>query len=438
MNLKINTLKKLDYKLFATLLLFGFLPLLYQTIRIHFIGNLPSDWGFNIASQISWLNTLFEIIQETILLPIFYIMGKSLNNEKEFENKIKTGLLIILATYMIFSILIIIFIKPLLLFMDQSPKLIEASATYIKIESIASILYIMVQFLILILLTLKKEKYLLIVLITQMVLTITSDSFLISDLPFSLNIGVNGIAFGNIIVNLILLVIIYFLLNQSSINILPTGKLDFKWTREWFKIGSYSGIESLIRNTAFMFMVLKMVNAVGEQGTFWVANNFIWGWLLLPITQLGQVIKRDCGEFGNKAIIDRTAPYFMLTTLICLLWIITIPLWKPFLLYVMNISNYNQVFYIAIISLSFYILFAYNNVIDSIFYGIGKTNYMLFQSIVINSLFYGILFVLYKLGIYIPTLNKIALMFAIGIGADSILTMFIFKWMLKKQNIKLD
>ncbi len=438
MNLKINTLKKLDYKLFATLLLFGFLPLLYQTIRIHFIGNLPSDWGFNIASQISWLNTLFEIIQETILLPIFYIMGKSLNNEKEFENKIKTGLLIILATYMIFSILIIIFIKPLLLFMDQSPKLIEASATYIKIESIASILYIMVQFLILILLTLKKEKYLLIVLITQMVLTIASDSVLISDLPFSLNIGVNGIAFGNIIVNLILLVVIYFLLKQSSINILPTGKLDFKWTREWFKIGSYSGIESLIRNTAFMFMVLKMVNAVGEQGTFWVANNFIWGWLLLPITQLGQVIKRDCGEFGNKAIIDRTAPYFMLTTLICLLWIITIPLWKPFLLYVMNISNYNQVFYIAIISLSFYILFAYNNVIDSIFYGIGKTNYMLFQSIVINSLFYGILFVLYKLGIYIPSLNKIALMFAIGIGADSILTMFIFKWMLKKQNIKLD
>ncbi|MDC7236793.1 MAG: hypothetical protein PQJ45_03340 [Sphaerochaetaceae bacterium] len=156
MNLKFNTLKIIDFKLFATLLLFGFLPLLYQTIRIHFLGNLPSDWGFNIASQISWLNTLFEIIQETILLPIFYIMGKSLKNNKEFENKVKTGLLIILATYMFFSILIIIFIKPLLIFMDQSPQLIDATATYIKLESISSILYIMVQFLILSLLTLKK------------------------------------------------------------------------------------------------------------------------------------------------------------------------------------------------------------------------------------------------------------------------------------------
>lgn len=270
-----------------------------------------------------------------------------------------------------------------------------------------------------------------------MVLTIISDSFLISSLHFSLNIGVNGIAYGNIIVNSILLITIYFVLKKCSINLFSSNKLNFDWTKEWFKIGSYSGLESLVRNTAFILMVLKMVNSVGEQGTFWVANNFIWGWLLLPITQLGQVIKRDCGEFGNKAIIDRTVPYFMLTTIICLLWPITIPLWKPFLLYVMNISNYDQVFYITIISLFFYILFAYNNVIDSIFYGIGKTNYMLFQSIVINTLFYGTLFILYKLKIYFPTLNKIALMFAIRIGADSILTMFIFKWMLNKKNLKL-
>lgn len=31
-------------------------------------------------------------------------------------------------------------------------------------------------------------------------------------------------------------------------------------------------------------MISRMVNVVGEQGTYWVANNFIWSWLLLPIT----------------------------------------------------------------------------------------------------------------------------------------------------------
>ena len=51
-----------------------------------------------------------------------------------------------------------------------------------------------------------------------------------------------------------------------------------------------------------MLMIVRMVNVVGEQGTFWVANNFIWGWLLLPVLQLGELIKSDCGEDGMKAV----------------------------------------------------------------------------------------------------------------------------------------
>lgn len=62
---------------------------------------------------------------------------------------------------------------------------------------------------------------------------------------------------------------------------------------------------------------------------------------------------------------------------------------------------------------------------------------MLFQSVVVNSLFYGTLFVLYVLGIYQPTLILIALMFAIGIAVDALLTAGIFVWMLKKNKILL-
>lgn len=65
--------------------------------------------------------------------------------------------------------------------------------------------------------------------------------------------------------------------------------------REFGKIGGISGLESLVRNLAYMLMVVRMVNVVNEQGTYWVANNFIWGWLLLPVTQLAELIKRDVG-----------------------------------------------------------------------------------------------------------------------------------------------
>ena len=74
---KINqSLRQIDYKLYGTLLVFGFLPTIYTTVRISFLGNLPGDWGFNIASQLSWVNIIYEVLHEAILLPVFYLLGK--------------------------------------------------------------------------------------------------------------------------------------------------------------------------------------------------------------------------------------------------------------------------------------------------------------------------------------------------------------------------
>ena len=57
---------------------------------------------------------------------------------------------------------------------------------------------------------------------------------------------------------------------------------------------------------------------------------------------------------------------------------------------------------------------------------------MLFLSILVNTTFYGTLFVLFKMGIYIPTLELITLMFAAGIAVDSMLT-FVMYWYLSKK-----
>lgn len=432
-----NHLSQIDYKLFSVLLLFGFLPTIYTSVRVFFLGDLPMDWGFNIASQISWVSLIYEVLQEGIMLPIFFLMGKSLQNKLEFENKIRTGLIITFVIYASISILLIIFVKPLLVFMSQKETLLAATSTYIRLETVASIFSTLVQFVLLIFITLKKERILLIALFVQMILSIVLDTFLVSSLPISLNIGVNGIAITNLSVNFLLLLVLLFKLKEIGFNIFKKSKLNFAWTKEWFFVGGYSGLESFIRNLAFTIMIIKMVNVVGEQGTFWVANGFIWGWLLLPILQLGQLIKRDCGEFGNRAIIEKTKGYFYLTGIIVAIWVITIPLWKPFIHYFLNIETYETVYKIALISIIFYIAFAFNNVVDSIFYGIGKTQYMLFQSIVINSVFYGSMYILYIYGIYKPTLMKIALMFSFGIFLDAILTFAIFLWLLKKRNIKL-
>ena len=125
--------------------------------------------------------------------------------------------------------------------------------------------------------TVNKSKYLYALTGARLVLCFVSDTFLVSSLPVSANLGVNGIGYSNIIVNAILLAVSLFLLAKEEIKVLSGARLDFIWIKDFIKIGGVSGIESFVRNIAYMIMIARMVNVVGEQGTYWVANNFIWG-----------------------------------------------------------------------------------------------------------------------------------------------------------------
>ena len=75
-----ESLKKINYRLFLAILVLMLFPVIYQTVRINFLGAMPGEWGFNIASQLSWVNLFYEVIQEALILPLFFILGKSLGN----------------------------------------------------------------------------------------------------------------------------------------------------------------------------------------------------------------------------------------------------------------------------------------------------------------------------------------------------------------------
>ena len=175
-------------------------------------------------------------------------------------------------------------------------------------------------------------------------------------------------------------------------------------------VGGISGIESLVRNVAYMVMIARMVNVVGEQGTYWVANNFIWGWLLLPVIQLGELIKQE---------------------------VASIPLWKMFMSHVLGFTDIDKLFALVLILVGFYVLYAIQNVVDSTFYALGKTNYMLYESVVTNTIYYGIVFILYITNVWTPSLIGIALLFGIGNAFDSMVSLVVYMYLLKKQKINI-
>ena len=134
-----HSLDNINYKLFFALLIMGLCPTIYNTLRIFWLGELPGEYSYSIAGQLSWVNLIYEIINEAIILPLFYFMGKVLLDKKEFTNRIKTGLLITLCVYLLLSSLVIVFTEPLLKIMATSKDIIDMSVDYIRLESIANI-----------------------------------------------------------------------------------------------------------------------------------------------------------------------------------------------------------------------------------------------------------------------------------------------------------
>ena len=428
------SLSRINYNLFVSLLVLGLAPTIYTTVRVFFLGQLPGEWSFSIAGQLSWVNLLYEIMNEAIILPLFYFIGKVKNDNKEFSNRIRTGMLISLGVYTILSAVVLIFAEPMLKLMATDTSIIDASASYIRIESIANIFSILTQFALVALVTVNKSKYLYALTGAKLILCLMSDTFLVSTLPVSANLGVNGIGYSNIIVNALLLVVSLSLLSKEGIKVLEKEKLNFIWAKEFAKVGGISGVESLVRNVAYMVMIARMVNVVGEQGTYWVANNFIWGWLLLPVIQLGELIKQEVAT-DKENVRRNSLGYFSITAIIAVVWFASIPLWKPFMTHVLGFTDVDKLFGLVILLVGFYVLYAIQNVFDSTFYGLGKTNYMLFESVVTNTIYYGIAFILYATNAWTPTLTGIALLFGIGNAFDSAVSFIAYRFLLKKEQM---
>lgn len=424
-------LKPFDFKLFGTLILFGLLPTIYTTVRIHWLGELPSDAGFNIASQLAWLSILYEIVQEALLAPLYFMLGAARTDAANFTNRLRSGLLVATGCYVLLAIVIATFPNELLHVMSQHPDLMATSASYIRWEAIVGILQAPVQFLIIALVVLKENKAILIVLVVQMVLTISADLVLLSSFSFSFQTGVIGIPLSNGLVHVLLLVFLVGYFQRKGHRLWSRIPLTFAWMRQWWVVGGYAGLESLIRNAVYLLMILKMMNLMGKQGHYWVFNQFMWGWLLLPVLQLGLVIRRDAGVVGISMVKTHLKSYFRLTGLILLGWLITFPFWEGFIRTALNVSDTEKVIRIAITLAPFNALFALNHVLDSLFYGLGKTQYMLYQTLLVNILYYGGFFIAFQQGYFYPSLSSILYLFGVGLVLDALVTWWLFRRMVK-------
>ena len=182
---------------------------------------------------------------------------------------------------------------------------------------------------------------------------------------------------------------------------------NFQWLKTWTKVGFYSGLDSFIRNAVYLIVVIRAMNKLNEPGSYWIANTFIWSWLLLPVLPLGDLIKQDVAsalndEEAKKPFNIKIVPYMTFVALTLILWSATYPGWFWFVANVLKAEDSNLVMDLIKHLVPFYACFAFGSVLNGVFYGLGRTDLLALKAFLGNCLIVT-LFVLFSNDILFET-----------------------------------
>lgn len=426
---RFKQLKSFNWRLFAALCALALIPAIYQTVKTFIMSSTGQSDAFDIIGQMEWFDLINETLQAFLIIPLYSILNNIFKNDEEHfaKHTFKTGLLTF-SIYTLFSIGVLIY--GIVLIKAMNPKEVDIAVvnSYLQLETIAFMSGIIVSFVNVVFVVVGKSRNVYIFLAIRTILSLIADFALIP------NLGVYGIAVSNIIVNTVLAVSSFVVLYiQKYIEFCWFHKSDFPILKEWGKVGLFSGVQQFIDNFIYAIMICKMVNMVAEQGNYWIVNNFIWGWLLIPISALSEIVRRDCKD-GYLQL--KQFNYYFIVACVVAVWTITVPLWTPFFKYAENLSNAGELFEIAVKLVPFYIAYAICAIIDNIFVGLGKTIYNAVNSLIINLVYYGVFCILYVTRTITFTMDAIILMFGFGMVMHLVVSLIEEKLFLRKTEIK--
>jgi len=374
-----------------------FVPSINQLIVDGLISGLENDL-LNIAGQIEWFDLFNETLLAFLIVPLYFSFNKVIHDKESLKSRIIQLLLIGFILYSIVSLGLYLYAGSLSAYMNAPPE----SISYLRLETIGFVMGFVASFMYVVFVVVGKWKYFVSILIAKIIMLSAGNLILIPEY------GIIGVAITNIIVNIIISAVSLSLLYNDG---LLQFKLNFKDNAivEWLRVGIFSGSQIFLDNFIYMIIVVKMINEVSSVGVYWLANNFIWGWLLIPIIALVEIVKRDYlkGYF-------RMHNYILFVVLIVFIWLCSVPLWGIMFNDVIQAQDPAAVLNILYMVVPFYIAYAFAAVFDGVLISVGKTWYLLGISLIVNIGYYGVVYLLFLSGFFVASIEFIVMMFGFG------------------------
>ena len=400
-----SDLKTFDWKMYVALCLLALVPAIYQTVVTKLITSFTGPGSLDIVGQMEWFDLIDETICAFLIVPMYSVLSRAYKREDFNKVVFKLGIIVI-GLYALFSLGTFFYGIHLVGYMNPTEIDVGAAYRYLSLETVAFMIGIVFSYASVVFLVIDKSRYMYAFLVAKIVLALLSDFLLVP------NMGIDGIAVSNIIANTVMgALAVGLLIYSKHITIGKFTKEDLPHLKNWGKTGLFAGSQQFLDNIIYALMICRMVNAVSESGNYWVSNNFIWGWLLIPITCLAEIIRKDAGADGYNL---KQRNYYSIAIVTLLFWFALIPTYPWFFNTVEGLDNSQRIFEIVVKNLGFYIAYALSQIPDAIFVGMGKTKYNFANSVFCNIVYYGIWFILYRTGAVIMSMDMIIVMFGVG------------------------
>lgn len=264
-------LTKEDLKLYFSLILWSLLPSIYLLIRMKIVS--INDVDINILGQMEWFDLIDEIITTMLIVPLYSV----LKPHKSDSAKVGLAFIISFLIYIMFTIIIATKVSTISKFMQA-----EYATPYLFFQSFSMLIQFISTFMILILILNSDNSKINILIVLKLICLSVFDYIFIN------KYNSIGASYSEIVTNSIIAISSIFLVWRNKYMVFRNTNKDF--IKEWIKTGIPVGIQIFLDNFIYAIMIVRMVNAANESGNYWVANNFIWGWLLVPVLCFTEII----------------------------------------------------------------------------------------------------------------------------------------------------
>ena len=432
-------LRDYPWEFMGFLILALLIPRIYSLINTIWIGHIDYS-SLAIAEQYEFMGILIEIVNEGVPFGVLALVSQNYKNRSIVVKQLLSGIILQLILSITLSTVILVNIASFVDLIGTPQEIVDRTIMYLSLRAISLPFASLALLLVVGIKSLGRAKLALGIVAINVLLNIILDLFLISNLPFSLDLGLKGAAIGYLISSITYCLTafssILFILHIKRKEVKTNEFLDS--SKQLFKVGGWTGIDSFVRNF-FYFFILQILNFMGPNqfAGFQLFQKIMWT-VLIPVISISEGTAIRVGNYLKDDNARKKIPN-LLATSVFLAFIIVgcfglIGLFTIDSIGYIFTSNSDVIQYSSLMffwQILPYILFAIAMNLRGLFFGTGKTYYILIISLVLNLCVILPFFLMVNSNLLPQTFETVMLMFVFVDIVDIIITYLLLKKVLK-------